>query len=150
MIEVNNLTKEVINASFLKKVAKRVLEEEKAEGNLSIAVVNPEEIKELNKKYRKKDKATDVLSFGEVHQVESSSSLSSLKLMEVVLCPEVIKENAIKNNSSFEKELAFCLIHGVLHILGYSHECGKIKRGLMEEREKYYLSLFYPWLKTEP
>lgn len=98
MIEVNNLIKLKINRGFLKKVARNVLLSEKSDKDLSIAIVDPKEIQRLNKKYRKKDKPTDVLSF------------DYGKSGEVVICPKKTKD------------IAQVLTHGILHILGYSHQ----------------------------
>lgn len=99
MIEVNNLTKSRINERFLKKVAKSLLAKEKSDKDLSVAIVSAKEIQRLNKKYRNKDKPTDVLSFD-----YGSSG-------EVVLCPQQIKDKIDR-----------VLIHGILHILGYTHK----------------------------
>jgi len=109
MIEVNNLSTYRINENFLKNIAGKSLKREKKKIDLSIALVGQMKIRELNRKYRKKDKATDVLSFqyGEAG--------------EIVICPEEVKKNAEKYQSTFKKELARVLTHGVLHILGYSH-----------------------------
>lgn len=105
MIEVNNLTKSKINERFLKKVAGSVLAAEKSDKDLSVAIVGSKEIQRLNKKYRKKDKPTDVLSFD---YGESG---------EVVLCPQQIKDKIDR-----------VLSHGILHILGYSHQEMKKKQ----------------------
>jgi len=111
MIEVNNLTRNKVDTGFLKGLAKKVLRgENKKELELSIALVGQARIKELNKKYRKKNRATDVLSF----QYDDSG--------EVVICLEEVKKNAKKYRSFFKKELARVLIHGIFHLLGYSHK----------------------------
>jgi len=120
MVEINNLTTVSIDEEFLKKVAEKVLEGEKAKGELSIALVGQGRIRELNKKYRGKNRVTDVLAF------------PSNGLGEIVICLREVKKNAKRFGSSFEKELATCLIHGILHLLGYDHE-------KMEEKQKYYL-----------
>jgi len=114
MIEVNNLTKDRIADGFLKNIARKVLAKEPASlqkkaQDLSIALVKKEEIRKLNVKYRQKDKPTDVLSFS-----YGSSG-------EVVICPDIVKENAKKYRNVFKEELARVLIHGILHILGYNH-----------------------------
>ncbi|MEE6250558.1 MAG: rRNA maturation RNase YbeY [Bdellovibrionota bacterium] len=75
--------------------------------------VDEEKIRELNLNFRSKDKATDVLSFA---PVEESS------LGELVFCIEVIRENAKEHKLSFEQELAYMYLHGVLHLLGFEHE----------------------------
>ncbi|MDP2864044.1 MAG: rRNA maturation RNase YbeY [bacterium] len=128
MIEVNNLTANPINEEFLKGVAKKVLEgENEAENNLSIALVGQGRIRELNKKYRKKNKVTDVLTFGE-------------GLNEIVICLREVKKNAKGFKSTFKKELARVLIHGILHLLGYNHEKDTKEAEKMEEKQNYYLS----------
>ena len=128
MVEINNLTKASIGKRFLKKIGEEVLRKEKKDSkNLSVALVGQKEIRELNKDYRKKDKATDVLSF------------RYNTLGEVVICPEIVRANAKKFNSTFKKELARVLIHGILHLLGYSHETNTAKAKKMRKKEEDYL-----------
>lgn len=105
MIEVNNLTTNQVDKAFLKRLAKKVLEgENRKEMALSIGLVGQGRIKELNKKYRTKNKVTDVLSF----QYDNSG--------EVVICLREIKKNAKKFKSTFKKELARVLIHGIKNL----------------------------------
>lgn len=97
MVEVNNLTRAVVDEKFLKKVAKIVWQ---GKTDLSIALVGQKRIRELNKKYRGKDKATDVLSFS---------------YGEIVICLDKVAKG----------ELARVLIHGILHLLGFGHDKSK-------------------------
>jgi len=120
MVEVNNLTTNKINKEFLKKIAEKVLKGEKKKIKISIALVGQGRIRELNKKYRGKNKVTDVLSF----QYDNSG--------EIVICLREIKKNAKKFKATFKRELTRILIHGLLHVLGYSHET-------MKDKESYYL-----------
>jgi probable rRNA maturation factor len=139
MIEINNLTVDRINMRFLSKVAKIVLIGENKKGaDLSIALVGQRRIKNLNKKYRKKNQATDVLVFGQ-NQKFPITPKSGLDLGEVIICLREVKKNAKRFKSGFEKELARVLIHGILHLLGYSHKKSKIGAKEMEKRENYYL-----------
>jgi probable rRNA maturation factor len=128
MIEINNLTAKSINKEFLKKVAQKILKEENRKKlNLSIALVEPPPIRELNRKYRKKNQATDSLSF-----LYNDSG-------EIVICPLEVKKNVKRFTSSFKKELARALIHGILHLLGYDHRERK-KGKKMQKKEEHYLS----------
>ena len=130
MIEVHNLTTNPIDEEFLKKVAKKVLEEEnKSETELSVALVGPGRMRKLNKKYLGKNRTTDVLSFPDNG------------FGEIVICPKEVKKNAKRFKSTFEKELALCLIHGLLHLLGYNHEISKEKAKKMEQKQQYYLEI---------
>ncbi len=138
MIEVNNLTSEEINESFLKEIGGIVLKgESKKDWELSIALVEPEEIRKLNRKYRKKDSVTDVLSFFNKNDIIKKETGQSF-LGEVVLCPEKIRKNAQEFDNDFKKELSWALIHGILHLLGYNHK-EKEEAREMKEKEAYYL-----------
>ena len=126
MIEINNLTNFRVDSKFLSTVAKIVLKGENRETeNISLAFVSKEEIKKLNKKFRKKNKATDVLSF----ELKEKDYLG-----EIVICPEVVKEN--------KEEIMEVFIHGILHLLGYDHEKSKKQEEIMEEKQNFYLSKF--------
>lgn len=81
---------------------------------MSIVFVNLRDSKKLNQTYRGRDYATDVLSFGQLN-----SGLS-----ELVICPQVVRRQAKEHNLSFRAELAYMVLHGVLHLLGYEHEAG--------------------------
>lgn len=128
MIEVNNLTKKRADERLLKNIAKKVLKGENKELDVSIGIVGKEEIEKLNKKYRKKNKPTDVLSF----LYENSG--------EIVLCPQIIKENAKVFKSDLKRELSRILIHGLLHLAGYDHEKSKKGAEKMQKKENYYLN----------
>ena len=114
-----------------------------AQVELSIALVGPAKIKKLNKEYRKKNKITDVLSFlysSEAKGEEERMFFDHNDAGEIVICPQQVKKNAGKYNSTFKKELTRVLIHGILHLLGEDHETSKLKAKKMEEKEEYYLS----------
>lgn len=149
MIIINNLTKTAVSEVFLKRIAKIVLKGEKeAREEISIIFVGRKRIKSLNKKYRNKNESTDVLAFGAVPSfpavwdpaTRDMFHVSNSELGEVVVCPEVVKKNAIKFKKSFKKELAFVLIHGILHLIGYKHEKGGKAADLMQNKEIYYAS----------
>ncbi len=112
---------------FVKDVIKAALEYEKSDVNyeISISLVNNEEIRRLNKEYRNIDKATDVLSFPLIDFKKDKICMTSdreLLLGDIVISTDKTKEQAIEYGHSFKKELAFLLVHGTLHLLGYDHE----------------------------
>ena len=136
MIEINNLTNFTVDKKSFSQVAKKVLSGENRETeSISLAFVGKEEIKKLNKKFREKNKPTDVLSF----LLNDKDSLG-----EVVICPEIVKENAKKYEVSAKYETMKVFIHGVLHLLGYDHEKSKDEERIMEEKQEKYLCA---WLK---
>ena len=147
MIKVHNLTGSQIDEDFLKKIAGSVLKEEGVgrEAGLSIVLVRPWRIKELNKRYKKENRITDVLSFGQKLNSRSlkfpSLPNEDLELGDVVICLSEVKKSARKFSSSFKKELALVLIHGILHLLGYDHEKSDKETKKMRKKEEHYLKL---------
>ena len=142
MIEISNLTTNLVEEEFLKKIAKIVLEGEgKSKSDLSIALIGPGKMRKLNKRYLGKNRATDILAFGETSRYKVKDVRYKIRdLGEIVICLREVKKNAKKFKSSFEKELARVLIHGILHLVGYDHEKNEKEAQKMEEKEKYYLS----------
>jgi len=130
MIEINNLTKTAVDKNVFSTVAKIVLKGENRESEtISLAFVGKEEIKKLNKKFRKKNKPTDVLSFN----LKEKGYLG-----EIIICPEVVRENAEKYEVPFKSELLKVFVHGILHLCGYDHpdEIEDPRQGRDEKSEK--------------
>lgn len=89
---------------------------------LTVVFLDPTQARQLNRKYRNKDYATDVLSF--------NSDVPG-ELGELVLCPQVLRRQAKEHGLSFRAELAYMLIHGVLHLQGLDHEKSKAEAAKM-------------------
>lgn len=85
----------------------------KKDSNVTIRIVGKKESETLNYNYRNQKKPTDVLSF----------MLSENPLIgDIVLCHPIIKNEAKNQNKKIRDHYAHLLIHGYLHLLGYSHE----------------------------
>lgn len=89
-----------------------------ASPHLVVVFVGDQEIRNLNKQYRHKDSVTDILSF---------SSFDPGVLGELVVAPSVVRRQAREHGLTFEKELGYMLLHGVLHLLGFDHEKSQIQ-----------------------
>jgi len=141
MIEINNLTNFSVDKKLFSTVAKKVLKgENRVTETISLAFVGKEEIKKLNRKFRKKNKATDVLAFGEIFNFQFPISKTNY-LGEIVICPEVVKENVERYGVPEKKEILKVFIHGILHLCGYDHEKSKAEEKIMGEKETKYLKL---------
>lgn len=95
--------------------------------SLTVVFNDSNDMANLNKKFRGKDGPTDVLSF---EGVDKSS------LGEVVLCVDVIE-----SRGKFMNETVLLILHGILHLLGYEHECGGEKEKIMFDLQKKAFSL---------
>ena len=140
-INIQNLTKTQVDKELVKRISKKVLSQEKKQGDISIVFVSAKRMQDLNKRYRKEDEVTDVLCFSQNSIASEFFKLPQgyFELGEIIVCLTKVKKNAKEFKSSFEKELKWVIIHGILHILGYDHEKSEKQAKRMREREKYYL-----------
>jgi probable rRNA maturation factor len=130
----NDQTEVDINEAFigyLYDVAETTLGFEKVDGyiELSVALVDEIEIRELNSRYRGNDVPTDVLSF----------EVDSEMMGDVIICPSIAKEQAVKYGQTFKQEMSLLLVHGILHLLGYDH-IEDSEAEIMEAKEKDVLA----------
>lgn len=94
---------------------------------ISITLTNPKNIRNINREYRNVDKETDVLSFPmfEKDEIQAIIYTDEYKvddvLGDIVISLEKVKEQAMEYGHSFERELAYMLVHGFYHLMGYDH-----------------------------
>ena len=104
-----------------------------------VNIVDNEKIHEINREYRGIDRPTDVISFAFNDEVEGEVKIIGNPinfLGEIYINHERAKEQAEELNQSFEKEMCFLFVHGLLHLLGYDHmkpEDEEIMFGLQKE-----------------
>ena len=87
------------------------------ESELLIRLVSPLEIQVLNKEYRSKNQVTNVLSF----QSDVPEEVGEQILGDVVICVDVVREEALVGGKVFLDHLIHMAIHGILHLLGHDH-----------------------------
>jgi probable rRNA maturation factor len=100
---------------------------------ISISFVTNEEIRELNNTYLGNDHITDVLSFP--MEDEFGSQYDNAVLGDVVISIDKIREQAAEFGHSFERELAYLLVHSLLHLFGYDHIDEKDKATMRNEEK---------------
>jgi probable rRNA maturation factor len=105
---------------------------------LSVLLVSPSHIRRLNARFAGDDYPTDVLAFPMMEEDEDTMVLG-----DVVMCPQVARNNARKLGHSLDKELETLCVHGILHLLGYDHQ-GIEDGSRMEQRVAEVLSSFDP------
>jgi probable rRNA maturation factor len=84
---------------------------------LSIQLVSSDKMTEFNSRYRHKHTDTNVLSFPVDTDLQKRTGL----LGDLILCDEVINQEALDQAKPREHHWAHITIHGVLHLLGYDH-----------------------------
>ncbi|UTH01492.1 rRNA maturation RNase YbeY [Macrococcoides canis] len=92
------------------------------EAEVAVSFVDEDEIQAINKAYRNKDAVTDVISFA-LEEGEDDFEMPDAPrvLGDIIICVKRAKEQAEEYGHSFERELGFLSLHGLLHLLGYDH-----------------------------
>jgi probable rRNA maturation factor len=88
---------------------------------------------QMNKEYLDHDTLTDIITF------DNSEEEGHIEA-DIFISIERIKENAALLKKDFHEELLRVMIHGILHIMGYSDKTDKEKQ-VMREKEDACLSL---------
>lgn len=144
-IEENEKYREIIQ-----KVVQTCFETEKLMNTnlyLNVILTNPETIRITNKQFRNIDKETDVLSFPMFQKDELDKlikeSQTKKEVVEDVLgdimisIPKVI-EQANEYGHSVERELAYMVVHGFYHVMGYDH-IKEEDKAIMRPKEEFVL-----------
>ncbi len=117
---------------WIRRIAKMVLKDEECHpGNsLSLIFIDDAAIQDLNDRFLQKDRPTDVMAF----PMEDEEDIWG----EIYISTERAKEQAELYTVPFNEELARLIIHGVLHLSGYTDsEAGS--SDIMKQKEDYYL-----------
>ncbi|GJL74778.1 rRNA maturation RNase YbeY [Nitrosomonas sp.] len=96
------------------------------EAEIVIRIVDKFEGRTLNHDYRGKDYATNVLTF----VYDDTEPLSG----DVVLCAEVIENEARQQHKTLMAHYAHLTVHGLLHLQGYDHVSDD-EATIMEKKE---------------
>lgn len=86
---------------------------------ISLLFVDDQQIKALNRRYFQRNRPTNVISFP-MAQGEFSEVNPQL-LGDVIISVETAMREARESGLSFEEEVTFLLIHGILHLMGHDH-----------------------------
>lgn len=134
---------------LLTELLKFVLTKENVPQDAEVSVVLADDavIRELNRQYRAKDAPTDVLSFAmresvpEEEVIDGEPGPEQILLGDIVISVERAREQAEEYGHSFEREMGYLAVHGILHLLGYDHENEDDKK-IMRRKEEEILKAF--------
>ena len=110
---------------------------------VDVLVTGDAEIQRLNRETRQVDRPTDVLSFpafdlspGELPEAEDADPGTGLvPLGDMVISMEHVAAQAKEYGHSNRRELAYLVVHSVLHLLGYDHLDEGPQKARMRARE---------------
>jgi len=136
-IQIDNQHKRIkIDKRNIRDAMRRLLKMLDCENKeISVTFVDDAAIRLINKQYLSKDKPTNVISFslreGEFGNVNPDM------LGDIIISADTAAADADKGQLSFDEEIFFLMIHGLLHLMGYNHEnTSKSNALIMRKKEK--------------
>ena len=108
---------------------------------INIILTTSENIKEYNKKYRNIDKETDVLSFpmfekDELNEKINNKDFQTIDVLgDMIISIPKVEEQAKEYGHSFERELAYMVVHSFYHLMGYNHMVEEDKTEMRAKEE---------------
>ena len=135
---------------LIRRACNAVLEYEHFDdpAEISVTFVDNAAIAELNNQYRNKPMPTDVLSFPEFDLTpgqlpgpeDADPGTGLVPLGDMVISMEHVAAQAKEYGHSNRRELAYLVVHSVLHLLGYDHLDEGPQKKQMRAREEAILA----------
>lgn len=115
---------------------------------VDVLVTSDAGIHQINRDMRQVDAPTDVLSFPEFEltpgelpgQEDADPGTGLVPLGDMVLSMERVQAQAKEYGHSNRRELAYLVVHSVLHLLGYDHLDEGPMKARMREREEIIMA----------
>ncbi len=127
MITIKNTQRKIkISTARIKKTAQMILNElGYSDFDLGIWLTTNKTIHSYNKEYRGKDKPTDILSFP-YHQLEPGEQIipktdDDKNVGDLIISLEFVQGLLPLYDVTLQDRVDTLLIHGICHLLGYSH-----------------------------
>lgn len=140
---------------LFKQCAEAVLDDAKCpyECEVNLLLVDNDSIKEINAETRDIDKATDVLSFPangfdapidfenvNEDDLEFNPETGELIIGDIVISQDKVISQAEEYEHSVKRELAFLIVHSMLHLIGYDH-IEESDRTVMEDKQRQVMDI---------
>jgi probable rRNA maturation factor len=120
----------------IKKWIAGAIQKEKCKvGALCYVFCNDKYLLALNKKYLKHDYFTDIITFDNTEPTKGKNKVVS---GDIFISIDRVKDNARNLGTTFDNELKRVMIHGVLHLVGYSDK-GLVRKKEMRKKEDLYI-----------
>ena len=116
-IQVACTSEEPPDEDSIRRWVNAAIRDERKTTELSVRIVENDESQALNEQYRDAHGPTNVLSFPFEAQIPEPMDL----IGDLVICAPVVAAEAKQQHKDLEAHWAHMTVHGVLHLLGYTH-----------------------------
>lgn len=101
---------------------------------VSVLFVDDEEITEINRQYLNRNRPTNVIAFP--MREGDFGEINPYVLGDIIISVDTALRDADQEDLSFDDEIMYLIIHGLLHLLGYDHEKSQEDAKIMKEKER--------------
>ncbi|HEX9755960.1 MAG TPA: rRNA maturation RNase YbeY [Gemmatimonadales bacterium] len=123
-----------LSARATTEAIRSLLRGERRDGFISLHFVGRDRMRELHRRYLGVSRVTDVLAF-------ALRGPDGAVVGDVYVCPWIAAREARRRRVPVREEVLRYVVHGVLHVLGYSHpEDGSRLRSPMWRRQERYVA----------
>jgi probable rRNA maturation factor len=106
-----------LNEASLQRFLTRARRSAKLSGVVNVLVTSSRELRGLNRRFRGKDAPTDVLSFPPMPGLVDGLA------GDIAISADIAARNGKLLGHSSAEEIKILVLHGILHLAGYDHEC---------------------------
>jgi len=150
VIDISNDVESAIDvkATWLRRVVRGALASADLRDAVEVGLLltGDDRVWRLNRDYRGEDRTTDVLAFvleeSEVAFPRPPDALPTLGQV-VVSYPQAVRQ-AAEYGHTVEREVAFLVVHGLLHLLGFDHQRPDDEARMLSKQEAIMTSLGLP------
>lgn len=112
---------------------------------VNIAIVTANQIARLNQQYLRHDGPTDVIAFeyspGELMQLTATVDAPEIQKSrpifgDLFVCLDIARQQATLYRTTWQKELIRYVVHGLLHLAGYTDSTTKARRRMKRQEDK--------------
>ncbi len=138
-IQVHEPFSDIVDMDLIIRTIKTVLEQEHVTDRVEIGVLIADDatLHTLNRDFRGVDAPTDVLSFGEAEVSTFARPPDTPRYLgDIALSYARVLAQANEYGHPVQRELAYLVAHGMLHLLGYDHEQSAATAAAMRIREE--------------
>lgn len=123
------------NKSILKQWITITVQKEKRKiGEISFIFCSDDYLLKMNKEYLNHDTYTDIITFDYSDQFPILRGVRGIH-GDIFISIERVKENTLKFSKSLEEELHRVIIHGILHLLGYTDKTKVAKEEMTKQED---------------
>jgi len=138
MVRNQSTRKRVHRTDDLRRLAEVVCDGEgfRKDAELSVLLCDNPFISELNRRYRRRAGATDVLAFAPAPEAPLPADHDAV-LGDIVVSLETVEAHCGGDREAMREELRLLFCHGLMHLLGCTHETAGRRRRMLARQAEY-------------